>query len=327
MNKAKVLITSDFPTKVMDELQKRFDLIKIDVGSQGYQRSDFLNAIKNCDAILSLLTDKIDKEVIDHAENLKVISNYAVGYNNIDIDYASKKGIAVCFTPGVLTETSADLTWALILAAARKIVPADIFVRTGKFRGWTPQLFLGSDVNSKTLGIIGLGRIGQAVAKRAIGFNMDVVYYSRTRNVQLEKEMGYKFLELASLLSCADFVSIHLPLNADTKHLIRFEQLKLFKPTAFLINTSRGEVIEEAALVTALRENLIAGAALDVYEYEPAISPGLFELDNVTLAPHIGSASLETRTKMGLMAIDNISSVLSGIRPKAIVNPKIELFD
>jgi len=283
-----------------------------------------IEKIKDCEGILTLLTDKIDAEIMDKAPKLRIISNYAVGYDNIDVKSATQRGIMVTNTPGVLTETTADLAFALILATARRIVEADKFTRSGKWKSWGPMLFLGRDVYGATLGIIGLGRIGQAVARRAKGFNMKVIYYSRKRKEDVERELGVEYRELRSLLREADIVSIHTPLTEETYHLIGEKELSLMKPTAILINTARGAVVDQKALYKALKERRIFGAGLDVYEKEPidADDP-LMELDNVVLLPHIGSASVETRGRMARMAAENLLAGLRGEKPPNLVNPEV----
>jgi len=288
-------------------------------------REELLQAVKGRDGILCLLTDKIDAEFFDAAgPQLKVVSNYAVGYDNIDVDEATKRGIVVTNTPGVLTETTADLAWALIMSVARRIVEADKFTRAGKYEGWAPMLFLGQDVHGKTLGIVGMGRIGQAVARRAKGFNMKVLYNDIRRiPEELEKELNATFASMDEVIENSDFISLHTYLSPETYHLINEEKLKRMKKTAYLINTSRGPVIDEAALVKALKEGWIAGAGLDVYEFEPKLVPGLAECENAVLLPHIASASVETRTKMATMAAENLLAVLAGRMPPNPVNPEV----
>ncbi len=288
-------------------------------------REMLLEKVRGRDGILCLLTDTIDREVMEAAgPNLKVIANYAVGYNNIDVEEATRRGIMVTNTPGVLTETTADLAWALMMSVARRIVEADRFVRAGKFRGWEPMLFLGTDVFGATLGLVGFGRIGQAMARRALGFNMRVLYYDLVQApFHVEKELRAEFRALPELLQEADFVSIHVPLTKETYHLIGEKELRLMKKEAYLINTARGPVVDEKALVRALKEGWIRGAALDVFEREPEIEPELLELDNVVLAPHIGSASYATRTKMAVMAAENLVRALQGEVPPNLVNPEV----
>jgi glyoxylate reductase len=272
--------------------------------------------------LLCLLTDWVDAEVLANAPLLKVISICAVGYNNVDVKEATRRGILVTNTPGVLRETTADLAWALLLAAARRIPEGDRMVRSGRFVGWSPSLLLGHDVHGKTLGIVGMGDIGTAVARRAAGFGMRVIYHNRNPS-PLAAEVGAEMVSLDQLLSKADFVSLHVPLSQSTRHLIGKMELDMMKPTAILINVSRGEVIDEAALVEALKQGRIAGAGLDVFENEPKLAPGLVGLENVVLAPHVGSASVETRQRMARIAVDNLTDALEGRRPKHMVNPQV----
>ena len=279
------------------------------------RKEEIIAAVRNADALISLLTDKIDKEIIDSAPKLKVIGNYAVGYNNIDVEYAKKKGIIVTNTPGVLTDATADLTFALILAAARRVVEGDKFVRQGKFNGWAPMLMLGKDVWGATIGIIGAGRIGQAVARRAKGFNMRILYYSRTRKEEMEKELGAKFVSLEDLLKESDIITLHVPLTPKTKHLIDYEEFEIMKDGAILINTSRGEVVNEEAMLNALKSGKLFAAGLDVFYNEPNVNPELFKMDNVVLTPHIGSATERTRRKMAEMVCNDVVRVLIGEEP------------
>lgn len=288
-------------------------------------RATLLEKVRGKDGILCLLTDTIDGEVMEAAgPGLRVIANYAVGYNNIDVEEATRRGIMVTNTPGVLTETTADLAWVLMMSIARRITEADRFVRSGKFRGWEPLLLLGTDIHGATLGLVGFGRIGQAMARRAWGFNMKVLYYDLVRApFHVEREFGAVFSSLSELLQTADFVSIHVPLTKETYHLIGEPELRMMKREAYLINTARGPIVDERALVRALKEGWIRGAALDVFEREPEVEPGLLELDNVVLAPHIGSASYATRTKMAVMAAENLVKALRGEVPPNLVNPEV----
>ncbi|MCX7716173.1 MAG: D-glycerate dehydrogenase, partial [Endomicrobia bacterium] len=262
---------------------------------------------------------------MDKAKNLKIIANYAVGFNNIDVKEATSRKIPVTNTPGVLTETTADLAFALLMSVARRIVESDRFLREGKFKGWAPMLFLGNDIYGKTIGIIGFGRIGQAVAKRALGFDMKVLYYDTNRvKPEIEKKYSAIYKSLSELLKESDFISIHVPLTQETYHLISDKEFDLMKPTSYLINTSRGPVVDEKALVRALKNKKIAGAALDVFENEPEVEAELIDMPNTVLVPHIGSATIETRTKMALMAAENIIAVLVENKiPPNIVNPEI----
>lgn len=320
----KILVTRKLPQEALDLLSQYFyvDLYEED---RVIPRDELLRRVEDKDGILCLLTDNIDAEVMDKAKNLKIIANYAVGYNNIDVEEATKRKIPVTNTPGVLTETTADLAFALLMCVARRIVESDRFLREGKFKGWAPMLFLGNDIYGKTLGIIGFGRIGQAVAKRAVGFDMKILYYDTVRaTTEVEQKYNAVFKPLDDLLKESDYISIHVPLVKETYHLISDREFSLMKPTAYLINTSRGPVVDEKALVRALKEKKIAGAALDVFENEPEVEPELITMPNTVLVPHIGSATIETRTKMALMAAENIIAVLVENKiPPNIVNPEI----
>ena len=318
MSKPRIYVTRLIPEPALRRLEEVF-VLDANRESAPVSRERLLEAVREADALLCLLTDSIDKELLDAAPRLKCVSNYAVGYNNIDVDYATQRGIAVCNTPGVLTESTADLAWSLLMSCARHIVEGDNYVRAGKFTGWEPMLFLGNDVYGKTLGIIGMGRIGRAVARRASGFAMRVLYFDPTVDPEsLPQE--YQAAELPQLCQDADFISIHAPLTPQTRHLIGAPELALMKQTAVLVNTARGPIIDEAALIQALRDKRIAAAGLDVYEFEPQIPAELLTLDNVVLLPHIGSASWETRTKMGLLAAENAIAVIEGRTPPARVN-------
>jgi lactate dehydrogenase-like 2-hydroxyacid dehydrogenase len=262
--------------------------------------------------------------LINEAKNLKIIANYAVGYDNIDVKAATAKGIVVTNTPGVLTDSTADMAWALLFSITRRIVEGDRLTRAGKFTGWAPMLLLGGDLVGKTLGIIGAGRIGTAMAMRSRGWNMRILYTTQSsRNAVLEETLGAKRVDLETLLKESDFISLHTPLSEKTRHLIGSREFSIMKRTAYLINTGRGAVIDEVALVNALRNKQIAGAGLDVYEEEPKLKPGLAELDNVVLTPHLGSATVETRTKMSLMVAENIIAVLNKQKPKNCINPVV----
>lgn len=316
----KVLVTRRIPEKGLDMLRARYETV-INPEDRVMTKEEIIEGIADADALLCLLTDRIDAEVIDAAPKLKVISNYAVGYNNIDIRHAAEKGIAVTNTPGVLTETTADLAWSLLMAVARRIPESDVFMRQGRFRGWAPVLMLGSDVHGKTLGIIGMGDIGSAVARRAGGFGMRVLYHNRNRRQEAEKEIGVKYVPLDELMRESDYISLHVPLTPETRNMLDREMLELMKPSAYLINTARGEVIDEKHLIEMLRSGRIRGAALDVFQGEPLnVNPELYELENVVLAPHIGSASLETRTEMAVMAAQAIIDVFDGKKPQNLVN-------
>jgi len=313
-----LFLTRRIPEPAIKLLEEKFTL-KINPYNRALTYQELIAGIEDAEALICLLTDNIDKMVINCAPKLKVISSYAVGYNNIDVDFATQRGITVCNTPGVLTETTADLTWALILATCRRISESERFLRNGNFKGWEPMLMCGLDVYGKTLGIIGMGRIGQAVAKRATGFEMRIIYYNDN---PLAETLPFEAAEvtLKTLLQEADILTLHLPLTQETFHLIGKEEFTLMKDSAVLINTSRGAVIDEKELTKALKERRIFAAGLDVYENEPYIPEELLALENVVLLPHIGSASIETRTKMALLAAENAIAVLEGRRPPARVN-------
>jgi glyoxylate reductase len=273
---------------------------------------------------ITLLTDTISEAVLAKCPDLKIVSNVAVGFNNLDVKAATERGVMITNTPGVLDDTTADFTWCLILAASRGLIDADRYFRSGKWKGWGLMQFLGRDIHGKTLGICGLGRIGTRVAERARGFGMRILYTKRTRATEeVERELGVAFVDKRTLLKESDVVTLHVPLTPETTHYISTVELKLMKSTAVLVNTSRGPVIDEKALVQALRERRIGGAGLDVYEREPRPAPGLTRLSNVVLAPHIGSASMETRLKMSNMAAENCLAGLTGRRPPNLINPQV----
>jgi len=321
--KPRVYVTRILPKEAMDRVNSFCDAKTWD-GPLPPSRDVLEENVVNIEGLLSLLTDKIDAELMDKAPKLKVISNYAVGFDNIDIPAATKRGIIVGNTPGVLTETTADLAFALMMAAGRRIVEGDKEVRAGKWKTWGPMTLLGQDIHGATLGIIGLGRIGASVARRAKGFGMKIIYYDIIRNENVEKELGIKYTDLNSLLSQSDFITIHTNLTKETHHLISSKQFDLMKRTGILVNTSRGPIVDNMALYEALRSKKIAYAGLDVTEPEPlpADHP-LLTLDNVIVVPHIASASVASRTKMGLMAADNLIAGLKGEMPPNPVNPQV----
>lgn len=316
--KPKLFLTRMIPQPGIDLLKEVFE-ISCNHEDRALSRQELIAGVQDADALLCLLTDSIDREVMDAAPRLKVISNYAVGYNNIDVAYATQKGIRVCNTPGVLTETTADLTWALILAAARRIPESDSYTRKGLFRGWEPLLMLGQDVFGKTLGILGMGRIGQAVSRRALGFGMKIIYYSPETDPSTLDFPAEK-VDFATMLQQSDILSLHAPLTDETRHMIGKAELKMMKSSAILINTARGPLVDEMALIDALRDGQIFAAGLDVYEQEPDFSMAMLELRNLVLLPHIGSASIETRTRMAIMAARNAIAVIQGQEPPAVVN-------
>ena len=316
----KVFITARIPEEVLARITREHSVETYDQ-DKPIERSRMLEAVQNKDGLLCTITDRIDKEVLERAPGLKVIANNGVGFDHIDIEAASARKIPVTNTPGVLTDETADLTFALMLSNARRIVEGDRMTRTGEFKYWAPLHFLGWKVNGKTLGIVGFGRIGQAVAKRARGFDMKVVYFDSSRlDPSQEKNLNVSFMPFDELLREADFVTLHVSLSPSTRHLMGKREFDIMKPSACLINTSRGPVVDEKALVEALQKGRIGGAGLDVYENEPQLSPGLAELNNVILLPHVGSATIETRTKMASMAADNLLAGLRGERPPNMVN-------
>ena len=312
-----LFLTRLLPEPAIKLLEDKFTL-KINPFDRALTKQEIMDGVRDAEALICLLTDTIDKDIINAAPKLKVISNYAVGYNNIEVEYAIKCGITVCNTPGVLTETTADLTWALILATCRRITESERFLRNGKFKGWEPMLMLGQDIYNKTLGIVGMGRIGQAVAKRAAGFDMRIIYYN---DVPITQNLPFAATEVDfnTLLKEADILTLHIPLTDETHHLIGKHELEMMKKSAVLINTSRGPIIDEHELIKALSTRKIFAAGLDVYEQEPDIPVELLALDNVVLLPHIGSASIETRTKMALLAAENAIAVIEGREPPAAV--------
>ncbi|MCS7254252.1 MAG: D-glycerate dehydrogenase [Armatimonadota bacterium] len=326
----KVFVTRMLPEPAIEKLRNAPEVaeVRINPHDRVITREELIEGVRWCDALLCLLTDTVDAEVMDANPNLKVIANYAVGFNNIDVAEATKRKIPVTNTPGVLTETTADLAWALMMAVARRLNEAERFLRSGKWNGWGPMQFLGADVWGKVLGIVGFGRIGKAVARRAWGFDMRVIYYDYVRSdEEIERALRATYVPFDELLQVADFVSIHVPLIMHgpnkTYHMFGDREFDLMKPTAFLINTSRGPVVDEKALVRALKDGKIAGAGLDVYENEPSVEPELLEMENVVLLPHIGSATNETRTRMALIAVENLLAALRGERPPNVVNPEI----
>jgi len=321
--KKKVLVTLNLQKEHLDRLAAECE-VDVHAYDRPMERKDFLERIAGKEGLLPSITDAVDAEAMDRAPGLTVIANFGVGYNNIDVAAATVRGIPVSNTPGVLTDATADLAFALILATGRRVVEGDRMVREGRFLFWAPYLFLGRDVSGKTLGIVGLGRIGKAVARRARGFDMPVLYSNRTRlDPGEEAALGVSFRSFPDLLAQADILSLHVPLTPETRHLIDREALGRMKPSAILVNTSRGPVVDEKALVAALRAGVIAGAGLDVYEDEPYLAPGLAALENAVLLPHVGSGTWETRMKMADLAVANLLAGLKGERPPNLVNPEV----
>ena len=317
-----ILVTRVLPDEGMERLSSISD---VDVWGEDrpMPRKDLLERIQNKDGLLCLLGDRVDGEVIDRSPGLKVIGNYAVGFDNIDIEHASRKGIPVINTPGVLTDATADLAFALLLASARRIAEGDRFIREGRFITWGPKLMLGKDVKGATLGVVGAGKIGEAVLKRGRGFEMDLLYHSRSRKPKIEEELGAEYRELDELLRESDFVSLNCPLTEETYHMIEKRELELMRSDAVLINTARGPVVDEKSLYHALKDGIIGGAGLDVFEEEPKVHPKLMELENVTMVPHVGSSTVSTRRKMAFMVIEGMVKVFEGRMPENIVNPEV----
>jgi glyoxylate reductase len=311
----KIFITRTLPKIAEEILHKHHFEVTTFSKNRSITKRELIKEASDADGIISLLTDPIDKDVIDNLKCCKVIANYAVGYNNIDTNYARKKNIIVTNTPDILTDATADLTLTLILSCARRLVEGDKMIRTNKFKGWSPNLLLGTDINNKILGVIGAGRIGSAVIKRASAFGMKSIYYNRSRNLEIENLYSSKKVSLDYLLKNSDVISIHLPLNPGTKNLLNKEKLSLLKNNSILINTARGEIIDENHLIQLLKMKKIFAAGLDVYVNEPNINIKFLKLSNVILAPHIGSATIETRSKMAELAVKNVINVLKGKKP------------
>ncbi|HUU51060.1 MAG TPA: D-glycerate dehydrogenase [Nitrospinota bacterium] len=319
----KILISQKIPKEAVEIARNNFE-VDYNEDENPLPPEELKKRLKDKNGIVCLLTDIMNGEVMDAAPNLEVISNVAVGYDNIDVNAATERKIAVTNTPGVLTDTTADLAWSLIMSVARRIAEADKHMRSGKWKGWGVMQWWGSDVHHATLGILGFGRIGKVVAKRALGFEMKVLYHDAFRAPEEEeKALKATFVSKEILLKESDFVSVHVPLMPETVHIIGENELKMMKPTAFLINTSRGPTVDEKALVKALKNKEIAGAGLDVYEKEPVMEPELADMDNVVVLPHIASASIKTRTRMGTMAAENCVAALKEEIPPACVNPEI----
>lgn len=324
MPKPKVYVTREIPERGLNLIKKHFET-EVWTEYAPPPKKTIIQKVRDIDALVSLLSDPIDAEVFDAAPKLKIVAQLAVGFDNIDVKEATKRGIYVTNTPGVLTETTADFAWALLMAVARRVVEADKYVRSGQWKvGWHPSMLLGRDIYGATLGIVGIGRIGEAVARRAKGFGMKILYYDVVRRQDLETQLGIEYVDLDTLLQKSDFVSIHVPLMKETYHLIDERRLKLMKKTAYLINNSRGPVVDEKALYKALKEGTIAGAGLDVFEQEPLpMDSPLLKLENVVLAPHISSASYETRSRMAEMVAQNLIAFFEGKTPPNLVNMEV----
>jgi len=322
--KPKVYVTREMPERGLRIIKERFEA-QVWPDYAPPPKKTIIEKAAKVDALATLLSDKIDAEVFDAAPNLKIVAQMAVGFDNIDVNEATKRGIYVTNTPGVLTETTADFAWALLMAVARRVVEADKYVRMGKWKvGWHPMMMQGRDIYGATIGIVGLGRIGCAIAKRAKGFDMTVLYYDVVRRPDFEKEYKIQFTHLDTLFQKADYVTINVPLTKETYHLVDEKKLKLMKKTAYLINNARGPIVDEKALYKALKEGWIAGAALDVFEQEPTpLENPLLQLDNVVVAPHISSSSYETRSRMAEMVAENLVAFFEGKIPPNLVNPDV----
>ncbi len=321
---SEIVVTCRLPDPGLPLLRGLSDDVTVLADDLSPGRDAILAAVPGCRALVSILADPVDAEVMDAAgQELRVVANYAVGYNNIDVDAATERGIAVTNTPGVLTDATAEVVFSLLLSAARWVLEGDRMVRGGEFEGWGPSLLLGTTLRGKTFGVVGCGRIGQATGRIARGFGMNLVYAHRRQVPEFEAETGAERVPLPQLLTEADVVSLHVPLNAETRHMIGAGELEQMKPTAILINTARGPVVDEDALVAALREGKIGAAGLDVYENEPRLAEGLGELPNVVLLPHLGSATVETRGEMARMTANGVGDVLAGRRPPNLVNPQV----
>ncbi len=318
----KIFVTRRIPEKGLNILRKHHE-VEINPENRVLTKEEIINGVRGKDGLLCLLTDQIDEDVIKVEPKLKMIASYAVGYDNIDVKAATKRKIPVSNTPGVLTDATSEMEWALLFSTARRTVEGDKFTRSGKFQGWDPMLLHGMSIANTTLGIIGAGRIGTAFALKSKGFNMAVLYVDERKNEILEKELNAKKVTIDELLKQSDFISLHVPLISTTHHLIGEKELKMMKKTAVLINTSRGPVVDEKALVKALKNKWIFGAGLDVYENEPIITKELIDLDNVILQPHSASATTESRTKMAVIAAENMIEGLKGKIPPNCVNPEI----
>jgi len=312
----RVLITRRLPPPAAERLTRAGLTVELVDRDDPPPRPVLLERVRDCAALVAMLSERIDAELLDAAgPALRVVANYAVGYNNIDLEACRSRKVRVTNTPGVLTEATADLTWALLLAAARRVVEGDHLVRTGTWSGWQPQQLLGLELHGAVLGLVGAGRIGTAVARRAVGFGMRILYYDPQPCKELDGPLGAHRVPLAELLPQVDVLSLHVPLTPETRHLLDEHALAQLKPTAILVNTSRGPVVDERALVAALRSGRLAAAGLDVYEDEPRLAPGLAELPNVVLLPHLGSATVTTRQRMSAMVADNVLAVLASREP------------
>jgi glyoxylate reductase len=321
--KPTILISRNVPDEAIRLARSRAE-VSLHADDRPLAKAELIDRLAGHQGLVCQITDMVDDEVLAARPDLRVVSNVAVGFNNIDVGAATRRNVVVTNTPDVLTETTADFAWTLLMATARRVVEADRYVRDGRFTQWEFMVLLGGDVHGRTLGVVGFGRIGRAVARRALGFDMRVLYYDAApATAEVEKELRAERAELRTLLQESDFVTLHTPLLAETRHLIDVDALRSMKKTAYLINAARGPVVNEAVLARALKEGWIAGAGLDVYEDEPRVHPDLVGLPNVVLAPHIASASHATRIKMATLAVENCLAVLEGTPPPTPVNPEV----
>jgi glyoxylate reductase len=318
----RIFVTKPVFPEALDFLRKQF-VVEVNSEERVLSQDELLKQLRGARGAMTQLTDVMNREVLEKIPDVRIMSNIAVGYNNFDLATATRLGILATNTPGVLTETTADFAWTLLMAAARRVVEGDSFARSGRWKAWGLQMLLGHDVYGKTIGIVGFGRIGQAVARRARGFNMSIQYFDpEVGSPGSVHQSGARSVSLESLLGTSDFVSVHVPLLPETTHLLNDRTFAMMKPNCIVVNTSRGPVIDEKALVRVLKDRKIAGAGLDVFEREPEIEPELVKLENVVLAPHISSASRETRLRMCMMAAENLVAGLKGERPPNLVNPE-----
>lgn len=322
MGKPKILVTRQILPSGIDLLKRECDVEIVPEGKT-LSRDEFLKKVRDKDGVLCLLTDKIDAEVFNAAPNVKGFANYAVGFDNMDVAEATKRGIPLSNTPDVLTDATAEAAWALLFAVARKIIPSDSFVRKGLWKGWGPMQFVGTGVTGKTLGIVGPGRIGAAMARMSRGFDMRILYSGHRRNSVFDEKLGAEYVSFEELAEKSDFISLHVPLTSETRHMFTESVFKIMKNDAVIINTARGPVIKEDDLLKALETGEIAGAGLDVFEFEPDVVEGLKKMDNVVITSHIGSATRESREAMSLMAAENLLAMIKGERTPQCVNPEI----
>jgi len=322
LKRPKILITREIPSPGVDLLKKECD-VEINTEDRALTRSELLSMAADKDAVICLLTDKIDAEFFDAAPNLKGVANYAVGFDNMNVAEASSRGIPLSNTPDVLTEATAEMAWALLFSVARRIVESDLFLRTGQWQGWAPLQYVGRGISGKTLGIVGPGRIGTSMAMMSKGFNMRVLYSGNRKNALLDDELNAEFVPFTTLVKESDFISLHVPFWAETKHMFSASVFEDMKKSSIIINTARGAVIKEDDLLDALVSGEIAGAGLDVYEFEPNVTENLKILNNVVLTPHTGSGTIKSRDDMSIMAAENILSMLKNEKPAQCINPEV----